>query len=106
TFIGDPQTDVSNFYRKIPEGESKWIRNYTTGLITFTFPDGRTASGSIEGAGTEDLYKDENREITKTIDNQAFAFNLNGTDDWVNIYSDYDKFVKKPRRYWIDVTKR
>ncbi len=27
-------------------------------------------------------------------------------DDWTNIYSDYDKFVKKVRRYWISVSKR
>ena len=102
TFIADPQTDVNHFYRKIPEGESKWTRNYTTGLITFTFPDGRTASGSIEGSGTVDLGDGQ----SKTIENQAFAFTLNGTDDWDKIYSDYDKFVKKPRRYWIEVTKR
>lgn len=102
TFIGDPVTDVNHFYRKIPEGESTWARNYTTGLVTFTFPDGSTASGSIEGSGTVDLGDGQ----SKTIEDQAFAFTLNGTDDWDKIYSDYDKFVKKPRRYWIEVTKR
>lgn len=102
TFIGDPQTDVNHFYRKIPEGESKWARNYTTGLVTFTFPDGSTASGAIQNSGTVDLGDGQ----SKTIENQAFSFTLNGTDDWDKIYSDYDKFVKKPRRYWIEVTKR
>lgn len=100
-FIGDPVTDVTNFYRKIPTGTSEWERNYNTGTITFTFSDGHTTTGTFESAGTEDL----GNGLSKTIENMAFAFDLNGTDDWDNIYSDYDKFVKNPRRYWIDVTK-
>lgn len=100
-FVLEPATDVNNFYRKIPKGEAEWTRNYTTGTITFTFPDGHTTTGTIEAAGTEDL----GNGLSKTIENMAFAFNLNGTDDWDNIYSDYDKFVKRPRRYWIEVTK-
>lgn len=103
TYVMDPVTDVNHFYRKIPQGVSKWERNYSTGLITFTFEDGTTASGSLVEAGTEFVYGEE---ISKTTDNQAFAFTLNGTDDWDNIYSDYDKFVKKPRKYWIDIKKR
>lgn len=101
-YVGNPQTDVKNFYRQIPTGEGKWLRNYAAGTITFTFADGTTKVGTFENAGTEDLGNGK----TKTITNNAFAFNLNGTDDWTNIYSDYDKFVKKPRRFWIDVTKK
>jgi len=101
-YVGTPQTDVKNFYRQIPTGEGKWLRNYATGTITFTFADGSTKIGTFEGAGTENLGNSK----TKTITNNAFAFNLNGTDDWANIYTDYDKFVKKPRRFWIDVTKK
>jgi hypothetical protein len=101
-YIGNPQTDVNNFYRQIPKGEGTWLRNYTTGTITFTFADGTTKVGTFESAGTEDLGNGNK----KTIANNAFAFNLNGTDDWGSIYSDYDKFVKKPRRFWIDVTKK
>lgn len=101
-FVLDPATDVNHFYRKIPQGEAEWLRNYATGLITFTFPDGSTSSGSFEGPGTEEFSDGK----TKTITGNAFAFNLNGTDDWDNIYSDYDKFVKRPRRFWIDVKKR
>lgn len=101
-YIGDPQTDVKKFYRQIPEGEGKWLRNYATGTITFTFADGTTKVGTFENAGTENLGNGS----TKTIVHNAFAFNLNGTDDWDKIYSDYDKFVKKPRRFWIDVTKK
>ncbi|REG94798.1 hypothetical protein [Flavobacterium aquicola] len=101
-YTGNPQTDVNNFYRQIPTGEGRWLRNYTNGTITFTFADGSTKVGTFESAGTEDLENGNK----KTIMNNAFAFNLNGTDDWGSIYSDYDKFVKKPRRYWIDVTKQ
>jgi hypothetical protein len=101
-FIGNPQTDVNKFYRQIPTGEGTWLRNYKTGTITFTFADGTTKIGTFESTGIEDLGYGK----TKTITNNSFAFNLNGTDDWDKIYSDYDKFVKKPRRFWIDVTKK
>jgi len=101
-FTRDPVTDVNNFYRKIPTGEGQWERNYTTGNINFTFSDGSTTTGTLIGAGTEDMGYDK----SKTTENQAFVFSLSGTDDWDNIYSDYDKFVRRPRRYWIDVTKQ
>ena len=97
----DPETDVNEFYRKIPKGEGEWERNYTTGNIIFTFSDGSTATGTLIGSGTEDMGYGK----SKTTTDQAFAFNLQGTDDWDNIYSDYDKFARRPRRYWIDVTK-
>ncbi|PST83758.1 hypothetical protein C7T94_08745 [Pedobacter yulinensis] len=100
-FTGTPQTDVNNFYRTIPKGEGKWTRNYVTNTVTFTFSDGKTATGKFVGAGTTDL----GNGAKKTVVNQAFEFTLNGTDDWGNIYSDLDKFVKKPRTYWIDVKK-
>lgn len=101
-YIGNPQTDVNMFYRQIPTGQGNWLRNYKTGTITFTFADGTTKIGTFESAGIEDLGYGK----TKTISNNAFKFVLPGTDDWVNIYSDYDKFVKKPRLFWIDVTKK
>lgn len=99
-FIGDPETDVNHFYRKIPKGEGTWLRNYTTGNLIITFEDGSTVTGNFIGAGTEDL----GNGISKTTTDSALVFNLNGTDDWDKIYSDYDKFVKNPRRYWIDLT--
>jgi hypothetical protein len=101
-YVGNPVTDVNNFYRQIPTKDGKWLRNYANGTITFTFADGTTKVGTFENAGTENLGNGN----SKTIAHNAFAFNLNGTDDWGSIYSDYDKFVKKPRRYWIDVTKQ
>ncbi len=101
-YIKDPVTDVNKHYRKIPKGEGEWSRDYTTGLITFTFPDDKMTSCTFIGAGVEDL----GNKKTKTTTDNAFRFTLNGTDDWDKIYSDYDKFVKKPRVLWVDVTKQ
>lgn len=94
--------DLKKFYRQIPEGESTWVRDYAAKTITFIDKDGRKTVGSLVGTGKEDL----GNGLSMTIEQNALAFNLNGTDDWDNIYSDYDKFVKKVRRYWISVIKR
>lgn len=94
--------DLNHFYRRIPEGESRWVRNYSMGTISFTDENGKTATGLLENPGTYDLGNGK----SVTITNNAFSFSLNGTDDWTNIYSDYDKFVKKPRKYYIMVTKQ
>ena len=101
-FVLTPTTDVNNFYRKIPKGEGMWLRNYTTNTVTFTFADGSTATGTFADSQTFDL----GNGLSKTVADNAFDFILNGTDDWGNIYSDYDKFVKRPRRFWIDVERQ
>lgn len=95
------EIDVNHFYRKIPKGESKWERDYTANTIKFTFPDGSTTLGTFKGAETLDLGNGK----SKTITDNSFDFTLNGADDWGNIYSDFDKFVQRPRRFWIDVKK-
>lgn len=94
--------DLKKYYRQIPEGESTWVRDYAAKTITFTDKNGKKTVGSLVDAGTEDL----GNGLSMTIERNAFAFNINGTDDWDNIYSDYDKFAKKARRFWISVTKR
>ncbi|MEH0152912.1 hypothetical protein V6R21_02135 [Limibacter armeniacum] len=101
-YVGDPATDVNHFYRTVPKTNGTWERNYALGQLVFTFEDGTKVIGEFVGAGTEDLGFDK----TKATTDFALAFNLNGTDDWDKIYSDYDKFVKKPRRYWIDLQKQ
>lgn len=93
--------DVTKFYRQIPKGTGHWMRDYVKGTVMFTDSIGKITTGTFVSAGTEDLGNGK----TMTITNNAFAYNLSGTDDWTNIYKDYDKFVKKPRRYWISVTK-
>ncbi len=100
-YVMDPETDVNHFYRKIPKGEGKWEHDYTANTITFTFADGSMSTGTFISAQTIDL----GNGLKKTIPNKAFEFILNGTDDWDHIYSDYDKFVKRPRKYWIEVKK-
>lgn len=97
-----PNVDVNNFYRAIPKGEGTWSRNYATGMVTFTFPDGTTRQGLFASPGKVDLGNGKSRTLT----NNAFTFTLNGTDDWGNIYNDFDKFVKRPRVYWVDIKKR
>lgn len=106
-YIGDnPENpgktvDVTGFYRQIPTGTGHWMRDYAKGTVVFTDSKGKVTTGNFIGATTEDLGNNNKMTIT----NNAFAFNLNGTDDWNNIYKDYDKFVKKPRRYWISITR-
>ncbi|SHK38433.1 hypothetical protein SAMN04488028_104364 [Reichenbachiella agariperforans] len=101
-YVLDPVTDVNPFYRTVPKAAGTWERNYALDRIIFTFADGSTSTAELVAAGTEDL----GNGLSKVTTEQALAFDINGTDDWDNIYSDYDKFVKKPRRFWIDLTKQ
>lgn len=98
---GTDDIDLKKFYRQIPVGESTWERDYSAGTITFTDKDGHQTTGSFVGAG--DINCGYGKSFTVT--DNAFQFNLQGTDDWTNIYSDYDKFVKKPRIFWVSVKK-
>ena len=100
-FIADPATDVNYFYRTIPKGTGTWQHDYVNNKINFVFDDGTTYSSSFIGASTIDL----GNGLSKTITDNSFDFTLYGVDDWNKIYSDYDKFVRRPRRFWIDVKK-
>lgn len=93
--------DKKDYYRKIPEGESQWIRNYAVGTITFINQNGKESTGTLESAGNYDM----GNNLTVTVPNQAFAFTINGVDDWSYIYTDYDVFVKKARKFYVMVTK-
>ena len=94
--------DVTGFYRQIPQATGRWMRDYAKGTVVFTDSKGKITTGSLVGAGVADMGNNNKM----TIDANAFAFDLNGTDDWNNIFKDYDKFVKKPRKFWISVTKQ
>lgn len=100
---GVEDIDLNKFYRQIPIGESTWIRDYSAGTITFIDSRGRKTTAQLMAKGTYPLYGDD---IKITVPNQAFKFVLNGTDDWDNIFTDYDKFVKKVRSYFTLIEKR
>lgn len=97
-----PAIDLNGFYRTIPKENGTWLRNYTTGTVTFTFTDGTSKTCSFVNPGTIDLGDGKSRTITE----KSFQFTLKGVDDWGSIYSDYDVFAKNPRKYWVDIKKR
>ena len=100
---GDTDIDLHKFYRQIPIGESTWVRDYVNNTISFTDATGKVTTGEIYPAGEYQIYKDDSRDVKAVVENMAFVFKLSGVDDWTNIYSDYDKFVKRPRLYMIAV---
>lgn len=96
--------DLHNFYRQIPVGKSTWERNYSNNTLTFISAEGRKTSGLfIEAAGSYDVGDGKAVEV----EDHAFRFTLKGADCWESgiIYTDYDKFVKNPRVYFILATK-
>ncbi|WP_319226273.1 hypothetical protein [Draconibacterium orientale] len=100
--LSTPAVDVNHFYRTIPKGAGTWLRNYATGTVTFTFADGTTKTAVFDAPGVYDLGNGQAR----TLSTNALTFSLSGVDDWGNIYNDFDKFVKRPRKYWIDISKQ
>jgi hypothetical protein len=99
---GTDDIDLKRHYRQIPEGESRWLRDYSTGTISFTDANGKVTTGVLELPGSYSLSENGHNI---TVPNNAFSFNLNGTDDWTNIFNDYDKIVKRPRKFFVLVTK-
>ena len=93
--------DVTKLYRQIPIGTAHWMRDYAKGTVVFTDSIGKITTGTFIAAGTEDL----GNSLKMIVSDNAFVFVLSGTDDWINIYKDYDKFVKNPHKYWISVKK-
>lgn len=93
--------DLSKFYRRIPQGESTWVRDYSNNTITFTAADGTKSVASMLGSGEFSLYSG----ISMNVPNQAFSFECDGVDDWGNIYKDYDKFAARPRKYFMCFSK-
>lgn len=99
--FSNPAMDLDNVYRLIPTGESTWERDYVNNTVTFISKAGKRTTGTFLGATTIDL----GNGLSKTVTDNSLDFTLSGTDDWGNIYSDLDKFVKRPRRFWIDIKK-
>ena len=112
-YTAAPQTDVNHLYRTLPKGEGVWTRSYANGTVTFKFADGSTKVATLRTGAytyTDDYSAIGNKKdvYRKTVAAglNSLEFTLNGNDDWGVIYSDLDKFVKKPRRYWIDIKKK
>ena len=101
---GKDQIDLHNFYRQIPIGKSTWRRSYSDNTITFTDSTGRETVATLMESGTYEIYNQDGYTHSITIDDSAFRFALSGKDDWTNIYSDYDKFVKRPWAYFVLVS--
>jgi len=103
--FSDPDIDLNDKYRKIPAGSGTWVHDQTNGTVIFTFEDNSTVTATFNEAGTYSLYNDGSTVINKIVADHSFSFPLTGTDDWTNIYTDYDKFVARPRSFWVDITK-
>lgn len=96
------EEDLSRFYRQIPAGTSTWERNYATNTLTFIDADGRRTSGMfIETPGSYDVGDGKAVEVA----DHAFRFTLRGSEDWDEIYGDYDKFGRNPQAYFVLATK-
>ncbi len=102
--------DLHKFYRLLPMGTSTWERNYAEGTITFTDAAGKKTVATLMEAGEHQLYDGKHADTGAIVDgyikkiavpNLAFNFALEGTDDWTNIYGDYDKFAKKVRNHFV-----
>lgn len=105
---GTAPIDLHKFYRQIPIGKSTWLRNYAENTITFTDVNGKSSVCTLLDEGTYPIYVDAaqpNYNKSLTVEKQAFSFTLKGVDDWTNIYSDYDKFVKKPGAFFVLIEK-
>lgn len=98
---GSGPLDLHHHYRQIPVGKSKWVRNYSDNTITFTDASGHETVCSMLDEGEYSVYTGTSLKVE--TGHNAFQFALKGTDDWTNIYSDYDKFAKNPHTYYLIV---
>ena len=100
---GTTDVDLHKFFRQIPIHTSTWLRNYTDDTITFTDEKGTQTVGRLLEKGSYNIYHDDTRDYTLTVEKQAFAFKLSGVDDWDSsiIYTDYGRFAVSPRYYFV-----
>ncbi len=102
---GTTDIDLHKFYRQIPLGESSWLRNYSDNTVSFTDKDGRVTVAALLDKGKYVVGQNNGVDKELEVSGSAFRFALSGTDDWTNIYNDYDKFVKRPRTFFVLVEK-
>lgn len=90
--------ELEKFYRKLPKGQSA-VEADEAGNVTITDAAGNQTKGYMIPAGE---YENNGGSKT-TITTMAIKFDIaGGTDDWTNIYSEYDKLAAKPRAMWIE----
>lgn len=99
--------DLHDRYRNIPMGVSTWERNYAANTLTFTDGEGKVTVSRMFDSGDHTVLAESGQGKAKvlTVADQAFGFELKGTDDWTNIYGDYDKFAKKTLAHFVLVEK-
>lgn len=97
----DVTVDLHDYYRKIPVGESTWVRNYTDNTLTFIDKDGKETVGSLVDAGTYQLGQYNTIVYSVTVDDKAFRFDINGPEDWDNTYTDYDKLARRAVTFFV-----
>ena len=107
-YDGDTDIDLHKFYRQIPVGTSTWVRDYTANTVTFTSASGVVGlPATLYPKGSYEVYSGKVIEV----ENLAVAFSIPKTEGWAQddwrggvIYTDYDKFVQRPRIFAIMVT--
>lgn len=106
-WTGNGGIDLKKFYRCIPEGESSWRKDGTTGLITFTAEDGTAHTATFYDEPTTLTYSQEGKTFTCEIHYQGLEFPVAGTpmSGWSD-YSDYDKYVQNPQKFIVKLKKR
>lgn len=101
-FVDDTEIDVNHFYRKIPKGTGNWYRNYAKGTLQIEFPDGSIEKCTLLNQSSVDV----GNGTVRNLNSPSLMFSLQGADNWDKIYSDYDRFVANPRKFWIDISKQ
>lgn len=99
--------DLKKFYRCIPEGESSWRKDGTTGLITFTANDGTAHTATFYSEPTTLTYSQSGKTFNCEIHYQGLEFPVAGTPmpGWSD-YSDFDKYVQNPQKFIVKLKKR
>ena len=83
----------------MPRGRGSWSVSGTS--ITFTFPDGKTSTGSLVMPGTTTIRGD--RAVTIAAGHFALKFTVTGgKDDWNHAFTDYDVIAAHPRQYFVE----
>ena len=100
TYSGN-NVDCKQFYDFLPRSEGSF--SLTGSSMTFTKPDGSTATATVVPAGTYPM-PGTSPEKTVTIENQALMFTISGgKDNWDSAASDLDVIASHPRVIFFEL---